>query len=236
MATQFLLQYLMGPHNQAPAPLPTGGGPWTKVSPFVSSGGGGGSSTSTSNTSYNKNSAPYILPEYSGLMGSLRKQMETRLAGNGLPAGFEENGLRKINDTYRVGEQATQNQLIGRGLLGSPAEATAFTQQFNLPRIGQMSQFRADLPLQQRQFKNEDWSMIQQLLDAFGKGTKESGTSTTTSTSKSGGGGGGQMMNPLYNPTQTLRAPGFFQQLAPFLGQLAGQLLAGGGSGNGGTH
>lgn len=215
------IQALKGRSNNAPGMVP-GAGPYTKVSPWGSGGGGGGSS-STSSTNYNKTSMPFILPEYSGLMGTLRKQMEARLAGGGLPKGFEESGLRAIGDTYRGGEQAVQNQMIGRGLLGSPAEATAFAQQFALPRLGEMSGFRANLPLQERQFKNEDWGMLTQLLEMFGKGQKESGSSTTNATSKSSGGGGGMPSSmPGFEPGGAAfqRSPSGMDQMMGLLPQL----------------
>lgn len=227
-----LLADLLKGRGNKPAPLPAGSGPWTKnLTSGFGGGGGGSSSSSTSTTNYNKSITPFILPEYAGLMGELRKQMETRLRGNGLPEGFEEYGLRQISDTYRGGEQAVTNQLIGRGLLGSPAEATAFAQQFALPRLGEMSGFRANLPLQERQFKNEDWGMIQALLDAFGKGQNERGSSTTNTSSSSssgGGGGGGGQIQPGLNLGQ--RQPGIMDNLVGLVGFLAGQGLFGGKS------
>jgi hypothetical protein len=229
-----LLDWLSNRGNR-PAPLPPGSGTWTKnLTPGFGGGGGGSSSTSTSNTSYNKNVTPFILPEYKGLMDTLRGQMETRLQGNGLPEGYEDYGLRQISDTYRGGEQAVTNQLIGRGLLGSPAEATAFAQQFALPRMGEMSNFRAQLPLQERQFKNEDWGMLMSLLDAFGKGQNEKGSSSTVTNSSSsggGGGGGGGQIQPGLN--LGVKGPGIGQNLTSFLGFLMGSGAFGrGGSSN----
>lgn len=218
--------------NGKKKPEPLGPGTWTKNLTPGFGGGGGGTSTSTSNTSYNKSITPFILPEYKGLMDQLRGQMETRLQGSGLPEGYEDYGLRQINDTYRGGEQAVTNQLIGRGLLGSPAEATAFAQQFALPRMGEMSNFRAGLPLQERQFKNEDWGMLMSLLDSFGKGQNEKGSSSTTSTSSSGGGGGGGgggQIQPGLN--LGFREPGFLDQMLPQLLYWAGRRTNGGGGG-----
>lgn len=225
-----------GKKNNAPGMVP-GAGPYTKVlDGFGGYGGGGGSSSSsTSSTNYNKTSMPFILPEYAGLMAQLRKQMEARLSQGPLPAGFEETGLRKISDTYRGGEQAVQNQLIGRGLLGSPAEATAFAQQFALPRLGEMSNFRANIPLQARQFQNEDWSMLSALLDMFGKGQKESGSSTTrtNSSSRSGGGGGGGMsVMPGFEPGGAAYARPNNDPFAQLLPMLVNWFAQGGSGGS----
>lgn len=231
-----LLDWLNG--RNKPAPLPAGSGTWTKNLTPGFGGGGGSSSTSTSNTSYNKSITPFILPEYKGLMDTLRGQMELRLRGGGLPAGYEDYGLRQINDTYRGGEQAVTNQLIGRGLLGSPAEATAFAQQFALPRMADMSMFRAELPLKEREFKNEDWGMLMQLLDAFGKGQNEKGSSSTTTTSSSGGGGGGGQIQPGIG--LGVKGPSLGQSLVSTLGFLfgagafsGGKKSSGSGSGSG---
>lgn len=232
----FLLDMLNRPKAQ---PLPTGSGPWSKnLTSGFGGGGGGSSSTSTSNTSYNKSVTPFILPQYTGLMDQLRKQMESRLAApSALPKGYEESGLRQINDTYRGGETAVTNQLIGRGLLGSPAEATAFAQQFALPRMSDMSGFRANLPIQERQFRNEDWGMLMSLLDTFGKGQNEKGSSTTTTNSSSqssgGGGGGGGQIQPGLNLGQAQPSP--WSNLLSMVGYLVGSGAFHGGSRSSGS-
>jgi hypothetical protein len=133
-----------------------------------------GSTTRTS-----QESLPFLLQEYGPLGNLMRSTVESRLrSGSGLPAGYEQQGIRAINDSMRGVNTSLQDKLTSSGLLGGPAEVNLAAIAENA-RGGQIADFRSSLPLLGRQLQNEDLNMASMLTNMFGKGTRSTGVSNT---------------------------------------------------------
>ena len=127
---------------------------------------------------FRETETPFITPEYSPLAGLQRAMVERRLTSpTGLPAGFAETGVRAINESAAGGEANLRNFARRRGLdfeglqIGDPGERA---------RRGQIASFRAGLPLQARALQTEDLGLAQNILTAFGRGTRRRGRERTT--------------------------------------------------------
>jgi hypothetical protein len=137
----------------------------------------GGSSTSFSN-------APVITQQYQPLDELMRSIMTGRLSGgSSLPAGYEANAVRAINQSYEGADQAARNLAARRGLSGEQTYAVASPA--NRARAGELSNMRANLPLLARELQNQDIGITSGLQSAFGRG--ETGRSSTSSSSSSYG-------------------------------------------------
>lgn len=153
-------------------------------------------------------STPVGDPAYGPLQQALLSSAMGRLnSPSALPAGYETQGIGKINDTYATINQGIGNRAAAQGVSGGPTESYARNIS-DLNRGGQIAGFQTGLPLLERSVRNEDLGFAANVLNSQRYGTSTTGTST------SGGGVGGGL-----------------GQMAGILGYLYGQ----GGLGGGGT-
>lgn len=124
--------------------------------------GSKGARTSTSST------VPTMDPAYSPIQQKLIDMIMGNLNTGGLPAGFEEQGISGINDTYKNITQSIGNKLASQGLTGSPVAGNAMATT-ELNRAGDVSRWETSLPTVARLFQNQDMSQAMQLL-GLGKG------------------------------------------------------------------
>jgi hypothetical protein len=94
----------------------------------------------------------------------LLQNLQARM-GQGLPDQFEERGIGAINSTFEDVNRGVGNSLISRGLSSSPM-AGAADRNLGFARAGEIGRFRAGLPTLERQFENENLSMMAQLLQS----------------------------------------------------------------------
>jgi len=162
--------------------------------------------TQTSTTS------PVGDPAYTPLQSALLSQAMQRInSPSALPAGYETQGIGKINDTFSAINQGIGNRAAAQGVSGGPTEAYARNIS-DLNRGGQIAGFQTNLPLLERSMRNEDLGFAANVLNSQRYGTSTTGTST------SGGGLGGGLSGA-----------------AGILGFLYGQGALGGGAKGGGT-
>lgn len=133
-------------------------------------------------------------------MGPLQQMLINRATdrlrtGSALPAGYETGGIKSINDTFSMGQQSLENTLSARGLSRSPIGGTPLTRMEG-QRLGTIGNFRAGLPLLNRQLQQEDESGIMQML-ANARGVSSTGT---TPSNRAGGAADSlaQMLGFLY--------------------------------------
>lgn len=169
------------------------------------------SGSQKSKTSQTSTTTPTGDPAYGPLQQALIAQAMSRINNpSALPAGYEAQGVGKINDTFGVINQGIGNRAAAQGVSGGPTEAYARNIS-DLNRGGQIAGFRTGLPLLERGMRMEDLGFAANVL-----GSQRYG-STTNTTSTGGGGLGGGLSNA-----------------AGILGFLYGQGALGGGS-KGGT-
>jgi hypothetical protein len=123
-----------------------------------------------------------------------------------LPEGFETGGISTINKTFDAGKQSLENVLTARGLGTSPVAGSALGK-YEGNRVGEVSRFRRDIPMFERQLRQEDEEEVLRLL-GMGRGLTFEGNR-----------GGG--------------AAGAAENLASMMGFLYGQGAFGGGGGGG---
>lgn len=195
-------------------------------------GRGGSSSSSTSTTVSDMSSFPFFTEEFKGLGDMVRKVAENRLRNpTSLPAGFEATGVRNINNTYEGALQGVIDKLSTMGQLGSPGNPAAVAGS-DRARAGDIASFRTNVPLLERQARTEDTNLAAQILESFGKGTRQKGKTTTTT--KSSGGGGGPTFDPsglLANEARNNQPSAFGQGFNSLLSTL-GFLYGSGAFGN----
>ena len=122
-------------------------------------------------------------PDLQQLNQIVQTLIRSRLQGSSaLPAGYETSGIRNINNTFDLTGQGLSNALTARGLGSSPI-AGASESRMTTERAGEISRFQEQLPLVERQLRNEDLGFASQLLNA-GRGV------STTFTSGGGAAGG----------------------------------------------
>ena len=134
---------------------------------------------------------PFLTAEYAPLAAQMRMMLAKRLSEGGLPAGYEQGGIRAINESADQALAGLRNMAAQRGVsadvlkLGSPAERQ---------RLGAIADFRTQTPLKARELQNQDIALAQAQAEAFGKGSKRTGTSRTAGTSRTTGSsqGGGR--------------------------------------------
>lgn len=139
--------------------------------------------TNTSSGYSSSTSDPHITAEYQPLESSLRGIVQGRLnSPSSLPAGYAENAVRSINDSYAGANQAAINAAGRKGLSGQQTYALASPTQ--TARAGQIADLRGNIPLLERQMQNQDLSLAQALTQAFGRGettnTRYGQTGSTT--------------------------------------------------------
>jgi hypothetical protein len=152
-------------------------------------------------------STPTLDPAYSPLQQALLPIVQRRLAGGGLPPGFESSGVSAINSTFGASDRAANQDLVRRGLARSPVAATGATTRREA-RTGAIASFRAGLPLIAQDLESQNIEQANRILN------QGRGVTTTTE------GGGG--------------AAGFATNAASMLGYLYGKGKFGGGGGGGG--
>jgi hypothetical protein len=128
-------------------------------------------------------SMPMLDPAYQGLQDTIIPMILSRLQQNGLPAGYENRGIRDINRTFDLAGQSLGNNLSARGLSRSPIAGKAESS-LNNKRAGEIAQFQETLPILQRQMQMEDFANALQVLN-LGRGQRADSTS--------GGGWGGAL-------------------------------------------
>lgn len=128
---------------------------------------------------------PTLDPAYSGLQSLILPMIQNRLKNpTGLPTGFESSGISAINRTYAAGNQSLENILSSRGLGTSPIAGSALARR-DASRLSDISNFRTQIPIFEKQARDEDLATALQVL-GLGRG------STTTYTE--GGGGFGSAL------------------------------------------
>lgn len=236
--------------------LSTGMLPTTAAPPLTTTGTS--SSTTNSNDLETRDlvgtsmSAPFITPEYGALGGLVRQFAEQRLgAPSALPRSYVGMGLRNINQGFDAVNRALANRLSASGLAGSPAAVPAMARS-EIARGAQAADFLGQIPMQERNLRNEDLAMASNLLAQFGRGTqgmttdrgtiRRTGTSTTsgqTSSTETG------RQQPTIDPAMwatlvqllnsTPKGSSLWSSLSSLLGMLAGSGAFQGGGGKGGS-
>lgn len=128
---------------------------------------------------------PTADPAYSGLQKLLIDQAMSRInQPSALPAGYETQGIGKINRTFDTIGQGIGNRAAAMGVSGGAGEQYA-TNLLNMNRGGQIAGFQTQLPLQERALRLEDLGFANNVL-----GSQRYGQTTS-----SGGGFGGGLEN-----------------------------------------
>jgi hypothetical protein len=178
---------------------------WDYLKTGMLPGQSSGSSSSTrSRSTQNRNilTAPEVSAQYRPMEGMLQRIMMQRLnSPSALPAGFEQGGVLQTNRTFAPIEKAAQNRLAASGTFDSGAQA-AMQAYLGGQRGAEISDFRRNIPLQERAMRNEDMGLAQALISNFGLGRRETGTITEDSESQSSG---SSSSGPRFDP-------GFMQQ------------------------
>jgi len=131
--------------------------------------------TSTSSTS--QYTAPKITPQYKELEGLFRNLVTQSLkGGSALPEGYLGSATRGINQAFQGGQVAAQNLAARRGLSGE--QALSIGEPFEAARAGKIADVANQIPLLERQLRNEDIARAAGLTEQFGKGTSTTGTTT----------------------------------------------------------
>lgn len=109
-------------------------------------------------------SAPTLDPAYGGLQQTMLESIQKRLgSGSGLPAGYESQGIGKINNAFDIVGQTQNNNLTARGLASSPI-AGAVDAKREVGRAGEIGQFQAGLPMIERDLQNQDFGLMNMIL------------------------------------------------------------------------
>lgn len=163
--------------------------------------------TSTSNNTNTVTSTPTLDPAYKSLQDMILPSITKRLSNpGGLPAGYLENGIQNINETYRDVGMGLNNDLTARGLATSPI-AGSVDMGLQRGRATDIAKFRNSSEMMGREMENEDLATALSILN-FGKGQ------TTTST------GSGTVTGPAGTTGSPLAAG--FGDLSTMLGWLIG--------------
>jgi hypothetical protein len=136
------------------------------------------------------------LPADAQSLQDLITQIYRQRLQQGLPAGYQQQGIAGINSAYAGAATNENAALTARGLASSPV-AGAVTSKLNTARAGDIGTFNANLPLVQQNLQLEN------LQGAEGALTGQRGSTGSTA---SGGG-----------------AAGAFTNLGGYLGYLAGK-------------
>ena len=180
-----------------------------------------GSRKTETRSSQRGRTTPVEPSEFANLGELLRSFSEERLAAeSALPAGFEERGLAGINRTFGLGEDRLTNLLVSRGLSGSPVEGSGLAQ-LELGRLGNIAGFQSNLPILERELRDQDFRNALALFGTrpLGQEFTQSGEQTTK-----------QSASPLDIISSIAGIASSF--VAPGAGSLF-SLLSGGGGGAG---
>jgi hypothetical protein len=211
---------------------------WNPYGPQTSTHQSNGMSSSQGQSSYSNR--PVITGEYQGIDNLMRGIMTGRLSGgSSLPAGYAENAIRGINESFEGADQAARNMAARRGLSGEQSYAVASPA--NRARAGKIADLRGSLPLLEREMQNQDIGIASGLQSAFGRGeagqsrTSQSGTTSSmgSNTNPFSAGDLSQIMNVLMPPGPQQTTQTGFSPLGSgisSLGSLMGFLAANQGS------
>lgn len=143
-------------------------------------------------------SSPVGDPAYTPLQTALLSQAMQRInSPSALPAGYETQGIGKINDTFATINQGIGNRAAAQGVSGGPTEAYARNIS-DLNRGGQIAGFQTNLPLLERSMRNEDLGFAANVLNSQRYGTSTTGTSTSGGGLAGGLGGAAGILGFLY--------------------------------------
>jgi hypothetical protein len=108
------------------------------------------------------------------MMGMLQ-QMITKRLQQGLPAGYEEQGLRSIDQAHNQVQSALGNKMANAGLMGTnPAALGLGTDE--AARASDIGSFERGLPMAARNAQDQAIQQAMGLIGQFGRGTSSSGT------------------------------------------------------------
>ena len=145
--------------------------------------------------------------QYSGLFSKIMEMIMGRMGSSADLSGYAAGGVQDINKTFDAAQGSLENSLTSRGLSASPIAGQSDIQR-EIARAGQIGQFRAGLPMLQRQLQGQDLGTAMQFF-----GQRPLGQTTTSSASGS-------------------QQSSIFDQMAKVLGSFMGQgLFKGGGLG-----
>ena len=157
---------------------------WNPFGPQISTSQNMGTSSMSGGSSFSNR--PVITGEYAPLDQLMRGIMTGRLSSpSSLPAGYAENAIRGINESYEGADQAARNLAARRGLSGEQTYAVASPA--NRARAGAIADLRGSLPLLARELQNQDIAITSGLQSAFGTGQQgRSNTFQSGQTSSAG--------------------------------------------------
>lgn len=214
-------------------------GGWNPFGPKTSTSSG--TSSSQGGSSYSN--MPVITGNYQGIDELMRGIMTGRLSNpSSLPAGYASTAARGINESYAGADAAARNMAARRGLSGEQAYAVATPA--NSARAGALADMRANMPLLERQMRNEDIGIASGLQSAFGRGeqgqssTWQNGQTSGESTTPFSASDLQSLMSVLMPPgpqqttqTGTSAVSGGLDSLGALLGYLASQQAGKSGGG-----
>lgn len=134
-------------------------------------------STSKTSQTQNQKTEAYDTGPWKDFSDVLRQFSQGRLESGGLPAGYEQSGLSRINQAYSPQQQNLSNILSARGLSRSPVAGLAETN-LAMNRAGDVGRFRAGLPVLERQLADQDFSQAMRLYGMAPKGQTSTGSMT----------------------------------------------------------
>ncbi|HYE84841.1 MAG TPA: hypothetical protein VEA16_00700 [Vicinamibacterales bacterium] len=142
----------------------------------------------------NQTQTSALSPGATGVNDILLQNIRQRLsAPSALPAGYQESGIRDINNVYDVINRNRAANLTSRGLADSPVAAVTDDK----GRGGDIARFVSGLPMVERQMRDADMDMASRLVALQPRTVTSSGTNTTTQPGNMLGGGFGDMASVL---------------------------------------
>lgn len=171
---------------------------WNPFGPQVSTTTGSqtGTTSSQGGSKSSYSNRPVITSEYAPLDELMRGIMTQRLSGgSSLPEGYASNAARAINESFAGTDAAARNLAAKRGLSGEQSYAVASPGA--TARAGALADMRGNLPLLERQMRNEDIGITQGLQSAFGRGEAGEQESRNWQTGQSSSQSSGQSSNPF---------------------------------------
>ncbi len=155
----------------------------------------------TTETTQKSTTTPILSPQRSRLQDLLLGEFESRLAEDGLPAGFAETGLGEINQAFQAGEGRLAANLTSRGLSDSPIAGRA-AGNLEASRSGGIGRFLASLPQLARQNRMADFAQGLALSSTMPLGSRTDASGRQVQTTSGGLGSllGGLAAAALFAP------------------------------------
>lgn len=180
-------------------------------------------STNTNTNTGTSTTTPTLNPAFEPIQNMLLPAVTRRLSSpTALPAGYETEGIARINRTHDLVKMGLENDLTSRGLATSPV-AGSVMENFSRGRAGDITSFQNMLPEIERDRQNEDFNLAMQVL-GMGRGSTSTSTGTNTNTGTTTGTGTQQPSGGGLG--------GGLEGFADILGFLLGSGAFGGGSGS----